>query len=368
MRFPLANPAALTAIWIAFSTWTAPAQVTFKGFGVPNAWISDMSADGSVIVGTYVAGPKSSTAFRWTQSGGLEDIGGLMGGVSISRDGKTIVGSALDSQNVINAAVWVGGSNWRVLGKLPDAVTGPGIGDYLRVSSASGVSADGSVIVGFSNLPKSVTHGFRWDANSGMVDLGALIDGESSYALGVSGNGKAIVGWTEDRGIGTHVSNGRAGWIHMNGVGRFIHPYGWAGQAHATNDVGSTIVGKFFPYSTTSATTWRWSAWNGLLEDLGAVPVLAPGDPTEYQSEPSALSDTGDVIVGNTGNNLRLASIWTAATGMMTIDGYLTTKGVTGQKGWHLQEALYCSPDGKRIAGTGFNPQGLAEAWIVTLP
>ena len=36
---------------------------------------------------------------------------------------------------------------------------------------------------------------------------------------------------------------------------------------------------------------------------------------------------------------------------MVSIDGYLTMKGVTSQKGWQLQEALYCSPDGKRIAG-----------------
>jgi len=53
---------------------------------------------------------------------------------------------------------------------------------------------------------------------------------------------------------------------------------------------------------------------------------------------------------------------------MVSLADYLTAKGGTSHNGWDLRSAAYASPDGKRIAGTGFNPQMVAESWIVTLP
>jgi phage-related tail fiber protein len=75
----------------------------------------------------------------------------------------------------------------------------------------------------------------------------------------------------EDPSVAQHVGDRRAGVVFVDGVARFIHPYGWKGTAYATNDVGSTTVGRYHPSNTINATTWRWSAWTGLLEDLGAV-------------------------------------------------------------------------------------------------
>ena len=34
---------------------------------------------------------------------------------------------------------------------------------------------------------------------------------------------------------------------------------------------------------------------------------------------------------------------------------------------WDLRRATYVSPDGKVIIGSGFNPRGGAESWIVML-
>jgi len=76
------SPVLATAL-LALVGGNLPAQVTFRGFGVTDAYIEGMSADGSVIVGTFVAGPKKLSAFRWTAGGGLEEIGGNMDTVSI---------------------------------------------------------------------------------------------------------------------------------------------------------------------------------------------------------------------------------------------------------------------------------------------
>ena len=45
----------------------------------------------------------------WTAAGGIEEIGGLMPAVHISRDGRTIVGAALDNQKIQSTAIWLGG-------------------------------------------------------------------------------------------------------------------------------------------------------------------------------------------------------------------------------------------------------------------
>jgi probable HAF family extracellular repeat protein len=362
---------AIAAALLALAGGNLPAQVTFRGFGTNDVYITDMSADGTVVVGMFVAGPKANTAFRWTAAGGLEEIGGNMDTVRISRDAKTIVGSTLDSQGIRNAAIWMGGKNWRVLGGVPGGVPGE-ISAGGSLSQALGVSADGSVIVGSANVASQLVHAFRWDALNGMVDLGTMVRNESSYATGVSANGKAIVGWTGNPGVAVHVGDTRSGVVFVDGIARLLHSYGWAGTAYATNDVGSTIVGRYHPSdassTTETSTTWRWSAWDGKLEDLGAVPLKPGVNRSEYTSQPYGLSDTGDVVVGVSGAFQRSAAMWTPATAMVSVADFLTANGVTSHRGWDLRLANYVSPNGKTIAGTGFNPQAIAESWIVTLP
>ena len=73
-------------------------------------------------------------------------------------------------------------------------------------------------------------------------------------------------------------------------------------------------------------------------------------------------------MVGKTGVNLISAYVWTAATGMLRVADYLVNSGVKDHLGWQLTFSTYVSPDGKRIAGIGFDPQMTAYSWIVTLP
>ena len=59
-------------------------------------------------------------------------------------------------------------------------------------SNASEVSADGSVVVGYSNLPDGQGRAFRWTAATGMQDLGTL--GGQSVAESMSAAGTKVVG------------------------------------------------------------------------------------------------------------------------------------------------------------------------------
>jgi uncharacterized membrane protein len=130
---------AVIAAAIAATANPVWAQGTFTPLGTKDTYVSGMSADGSTIVGVWGnLGP----AWRWMAQTGAVDIGSVSQQVKISRDGGTIVGTAKDANGVAYAAIWQSGKQWLTLpppanGRVQDG----------GVTSAWGVSADGSVIV-----------------------------------------------------------------------------------------------------------------------------------------------------------------------------------------------------------------------------
>jgi probable HAF family extracellular repeat protein len=385
MIFHLKRLAVTTLFWTLASNLVS-AQVSFKGFGVPNAFINDISADGSVVVGILlgtgtVPNPSGDQAFRWTAAGGVENIGGHMDKVSISRDGTTIVGSTLDAQGNKNAAIWQGGKSWKLLGGVPG-----GVPQGFVLSIGLGVSGDGSVIVGLAYLPSSQElgtqfHGFRWDPAKGMVDLGTMRKGGTSNCFGISADGNTIIGYERSpKGADFLESpSGSSGVIFWRGVERPLHAFGRAGEAFAINWNGTIIVGRLHPLGGrdlpngtffTTTTTYMYTAWDGRFEDLAAVLLQSStGLGFDYASMPTAVSDDGQVVGGTTGVSDHLPYLWTRATGMVLITDYLTANGLTVHQGWQkLTDVSYISPNGKLIAGTGIDPQGVAGSWIVNLP
>jgi probable HAF family extracellular repeat protein len=328
-----------------------------------------MTPDGSIVVG-YTVGVPSADGFRWTAAGGLERIGGV-GAYAISRDGKTIVGSTRRDQYFREiAAIWEGGTKWRELGGVPGGRPDPLTG---LLSTPYDVSGDGSVIVGLAYDENFKAVGFRWEEKTGMVNLGPFGLGSQQSALAVSADGKVVVG--RDRDLNNSVTPaGYRGYVYFDGQMHPLHAFGWAGEARATNGVGSIIVGQGQPASTASSvtgggTTYLYTAWDGRFQELGAVwPGMPGSNLEEYSSRPYRVSDDGSVVVGETGGAFtQFAMIWTAGTGMVYMHDYLTRSGVTAHQGWTLSGAYYVSPDGRLVAGFGTNPQGIPDSWIVTL-
>lgn len=138
------------------------------------------------------------------QAASFQGLGFLPGGSfsrsfahGVSADGSVVVGESSSVNSPAEAFRWIQGTGMVGLGFLP----GGGPSANLNAgSNALGISADGSVVVGYSNIP-NVNGGyggyeaFRWTQATGMVGLGDLPGGIfDSKATGVSADGSVVVG------------------------------------------------------------------------------------------------------------------------------------------------------------------------------
>src|SRR5688572_25854830 len=106
------------------------------------------SVDGQVVIGTAYDADLNGRPFRWTQSGGMQDLGTL---------------------------------GWFTA--------------WMQAASASG-----NVVAGWAHTSPSVggnMRGFRWTELSGIQEIGTL-GGAHSQAVDCSADGSVLVGWSMD--------------------------------------------------------------------------------------------------------------------------------------------------------------------------
>jgi probable HAF family extracellular repeat protein len=157
-----------------------------------------------VAVGAAIKGsnPFGATfhAFRWTPGGGLEDLGLTTGtesiAIAISADGSVVVGEARDASGFWRAFRWTASTGMVDIGTLG----GP-------ESAAFAVNKDGTVIVGSSltNGSTGSSHIFRWTTKTGMQDLLTVLQTAGVHTadkwvdlnnmVGVSADGTVMVGY-----------------------------------------------------------------------------------------------------------------------------------------------------------------------------
>jgi probable HAF family extracellular repeat protein len=127
---------------------------------------------------------------------------GTMGGISaqatgVSADGSVIVGF-FNTANKQHGFYGQHAFRWTASGGAQDLGTMGGIS-----ADAGGVSADGSVIVGSFGYAPGATHAYRWTQSGGVQDLGTM-GGILAIATGASADGSVIVGGFGDANNITH--------------------------------------------------------------------------------------------------------------------------------------------------------------------
>ncbi|MGV1869109.1 autotransporter domain-containing protein [Agrobacterium rosae] len=171
-----------------------------------------VSKDGSAVAGDGSIG-SSDKVFRWTADGMLQIndlmVGGDMYVSAMSDDGDVLVGSGeVSVGNTIenHAYRYIASSNNAVVGITYDLGTLGG-----NDSGALGISSDGKYIVGYSNIGKTgddadTYRGFRWTESSGtmmsieewLTKAGVSVDYNTLNARYISDDGKVVVGSTDD--------------------------------------------------------------------------------------------------------------------------------------------------------------------------
>jgi len=134
--------------------WKAGAVQNLGNLGGGVAYGKAASSDGSVVVGQSFNSNGKYDAFRWTASGGIKDLGNLGGGSAagsfgqdVSADGSVVVGTAT-VPGVSRAYRW---TSSRGIEDLNTVMANQGVSlNGYQIVFADAVSADGTVVVGMA--------------------------------------------------------------------------------------------------------------------------------------------------------------------------------------------------------------------------
>ena len=251
----------------------------------------------------------------------------------VSANGSVVVGTADSSSDNARAVRWVDGKMSYLKG--PDAIT---------QSRAVSVSSDGSVIVG--NYMTSLGHyqAFRWTQNQGMVGLGSLDSSiPVSYGNAVSADGSTVVGFTYSPN-GTEAFRWKEGTMTGLGVLHLPSTRGGLSVARAVSENGSVVVGSS-DNQHGQREAFRWV--NGTMTGLGFL----DNHHTSYALD---VSGDGNAVVGfNKGPDSQKGFYWTPSLGMISIDELMKSKGVD-LKGQSINNAKGISLDGSLIYGNHY--------------
>lgn len=278
--------------------WTAEGGLIDLDTGISGNYRFDLvNDDGSAFAGTV-----NGEAFYWDGST-FRTLGMLGGAFSVatglSGDGTTVVGGVQYIDDHSQGFVWRRGD---------DEMTGIGFLDGGSTSYASLVSYDGSVVGGMATNASGQRRAIRW-TDGELTDLGSLEGGGQVELQGMNRDGSVLVGWSAYQPANQDVQIRAYRW--QDGTMRDIHNTNFIeSRATGVNDDGSVVVGTA-----------------QMLGSDGNLLVLGPGAGTVYRG-----------------------FRWTNETGMITVDQWLRDNGVTLEEDI-TRNALFVSADGKTVVG-----------------
>jgi uncharacterized membrane protein len=238
-------------------------------------WLST-SGDGSIVAGTaFNQATNEFQAALWTEAGGVEFVPVASEDITdISADGSVIVGRQIPGTRYI-PYIWSAAEGFVSI-DLPSRYADDGTD--LKISD-NGTVVTGNVVTSCCPYSDDL-RGFRWTKETGAVDVGRLPDGPWMSANGVSADGSVIVGnsvnvnpqrpaiW--DAAHGPHYLDDLL--INELGLGGALA--GWSGlHTDGLSGDGRTVIGRG---TNPDGNTEGWIAF------LGSQPVPEPSAATLF--------------------------------------------------------------------------------------
>ena len=308
-----------------------------------------VSADGQVVTTTayapgYSGGAVPRFVTRWTEAGGLQQItpqlGSLYGPVGISSDGSTI---------------W--GENWRW--------TASGGHQYLSSILPGdfhvfGCSADGNTITGVRGSFPGYYEGtdfFRWTVGQGSPEiLPRSVENPMGYYYfsSISDDGSTVGG----AAVGPDYTSS-AVVVNSKGVINLTPTQNQSNLVKDLSNDGSVAVGMALSPSF-SVNGFRWTA-------AGGMELVGPSS-----SDCRACNADGTIVGGlrfNPGAGDLIAWIRIGDAPWTDLQDYLVAEQGLGAEleGWQLESVQDISADGRTIVGSGINPEGCEQGFLVRI-
>lgn len=274
----------------------------------------------------------------------LSSLGGGYGtfGMGVSADGTMAIGYGGTVVSTTRTGKWLGAS--------PTAYATFNPVSGYQSCTGTAISADGSIAVGTSLLSPASgapTRATRW-VGSTVQDLGLLPNGHGSYAWGISGDGSVVVGncLLQTMEQVAYRWSAATGMVPMGTYNGLI-----VNSALDASYDGSVIVGSL--PSTPHA--YRWTQEGG-FQDLGVI--TAGGSSGAW-----GISSDGSVVVGRASmpGNQQHAMRWTSDLGMQSLgvlpSGTSATAADTNADGSVIVGSCFVTGQGNRAfvwtPGTG---------------
>jgi uncharacterized membrane protein len=351
---------------VLFGT-TAQGTVVFRMIGEGQA--TGINADGRVVVGNMNG---TFEAFRWTPLTGIQPLGrssswaGVQAGTpDVSSDGLYVSAtiSSLDS-TYATMGRWTEGVGWEeCLPPLPP--DGGLLGDSY--ASAWGISDDGKTVVGLYWRPgqaNGTAHAVYWTEATGAISLGSSVG--NSRANDANADGSVIVGWDEAP-FGNWQPTLWAG-----GSLTHLSTYDAFHEAEAVTADGKMVVGQSYNPATNAdvAAIWRFNGSTWVEQQIGSLPGTFPGYGFTKCMD---VTPDGSIVVGYNRFDFAPAPatgfMWTQAGGMVNIETFLTSNGVTLPAQFDILGLNGISDDGKVLCGVGQDtvPPFLYRSFLIYL-
>ena len=242
-------------------------------------------------------------------------------------------------------------------------------------NSATGISADGTAVIGNGDTSTGAIHAFRWTAAEGTADLGVLSGYDTSRAYGVNADGSVVVGtcYLAASADGTRV----VGFFEIDDPpSGLVGNYGFIW----TQADGVKIIGDLLPFGVPrhECKIWKISADGKTMVGAAGFDLDSEDNPV---AGPARWVQVGDVwdptLLGVFPNTSGEGEAYCVSEDGGVVGGWARQESGIGESfRWTLPEGMIrplygmflvtqtCSYDGTILAGSGGNP-GNAFLWDV---